>query len=263
MSSSLSNLQEKFQARMLEGDTAINPHLTGGGPFMKVYDHAYRARLVEILTDDLEGLHTLLGDEQFFTTMQHYVDANPSTSRSARWLGRGLVAWLRTSEDWSDNAMVISMAAFEWMLGLAFDAPDAATVGIRDIGKVPPEAWPMLTLTYHPALNTAELDFDVSAFYQAVKAEADPDAPPIPYDSPVTWAAWRDPESLMVTYRPLEIDEAAALAAAAEGQTFDAICEIIADCTEADEAAVRAAGLLRIWVESGWVIGIDAEGMSW
>jgi hypothetical protein len=96
-----------------------------------------------------------------------------------------------------------------------------------------------------------------------VKVEADPDAPPIPYDSPVTWAAWRDPESLMVTYRPLEIDEAAALAAAAEGQTFDAICEIIADCTEADEAAVRAAGLLRIWVESGWVIGIDAEGMSW
>lgn len=230
---------------------------------MKVYDHAYRARLVEILTEDLEGLHTLLGDEQFFETMEQYVDANPSTSRSARWLGRGLVAWLRTSKDWSDNPMVLSMAAFEWMLGLAFDAPDAAPVAISDIGTVPLEAWPMLTLTFHPALNTTMLAFDVSEFYQAVKAGIDPDAPPVPYDSPVTWAAWRDPESLMVTYRPLEIDEAAALSAAAEGQTFDALCEIIADCTEADEAAVRAAGLLRVWVESGWVIGIDAEGMSW
>ena len=51
--------------------------------------------------------------------------------------------------------------------------------------------------------------------------------------------------------------------AAIEGQTFDGICEIVADLTEADEAAVRAAGLLRLWIESGWLIGLDAEGMSW
>jgi len=96
-----------------------------------------------------------------------------------------------------------------------------------------------------------------------VKAEQDPDAAPVRYEQPVTWAAWRDPHSLMVTYRALETDEALALQAARDGQTFDAICELIADCTEADEAAVRAAGLLRVWVESGWLIGLDAEGMSW
>jgi len=263
MSSSLAELQMKFQARLLEGGDAILPHLSDGGPFMKAYDHAYRARLLEILSEDFEGLHTLLGDEKFFNTMRRYVEAHPSTQPSARWLGLHLEDWLRTSEDWADYPMVASMAAFEWMLGLAFDAPNAALLGIQDIGNVPPEAWPMLTFTFHPALHTATLEYDVSVFYQAIKAQAEPEAPPTPYDNPVTWAAWRDPESLMVTYRALDTDEAAALRAAAEGQTFDALCEIIADCTEADEAAVRAAGLLRIWVESGWVIGLDANGMSW
>lgn len=263
MSASLPDLQDQFQARLLTGDQAIDEHLTAGGPFMKAYDHAYRARLVEILTEEFEGLHTLLGDEKFFQTMTAYVDAFPSTTRSVRWLGRHLPDWLKSSEDWSGHPEVASMAAFEWMIGLAFDAPDAAGIGVGDIGQVPPEAWPMLTLTLHPALNTAALESDVSVFYQAVKSEVDPDAPPIPYEKAVTWAAWRDPQSLMVTYRALDEDEALALSAAADGQTFDAICEIIADCTEADEAAVRAAGLLRIWVESGWLIGLDAEGMSW
>ena len=83
------------------------------------------------------------------------------------------------------------------------------------------------------------------------------------FDAPKRWVAWRDPSTLMVTYRQLDLDEAAALIAAIAGQTFDGICEIVADLTEADEAAVRAAGLLRLWIESGWLIGLDAEGMSW
>ena len=263
MKVSLSQLQDKFQARLLSGDPAIDPHLTAGGPYMKAYDHAYKARLVEILTEDFEGLHMLLGDENFFQTMADYIDAYPSTSRSVRWLGQHLPVWLRHSETWATQPVVADMAAFEWMIGLAFDAPDAALIGLTDMGSVPPEAWPMLTFTFHPALNTAELKNDVSDFYRAAKAGADPDGPPDAYDNPETWAAWRDPQSLMVTYRALDTDEAMGLAAARGGQTFDGICEIIADCTEADEAAVRAAGLLKLWIESGWVIGLDAEGMSW
>lgn len=263
MSTSLGDLQNKFQNRLLKGETAIDAHLSAGGPYMKAYDHAYKARLVEILAEEFEGLHTLLGDEQFFAMLGAYVDTFPSTTRSARWLGRHLPDWLRIHEDWGAHPVLASMAAFEWMIGLAFDAPDAKLIGVAEIGKVPPEAWPMLTFTFHPALNTAELDFDVSGFYQAVNAEVDPDGPPVTYEQPVTWAAWRDPEAMIVTYRPLDKDEAMALIAAREGQTFDGICEIVADHTDADEAAVRAAGLLRIWVESGWVIGLDAEGMSW
>ncbi len=263
MSVSLAELQEKFQNRLLRGDDGIDPHLNKGGPFMKAYDHAYRARLIEILTEDFEGLHLLLGDEQFFRMLGEYVDGHPSTTRSIRWLGRYLPDWLKRSESWGRHPELASMAAFEWMLGLAFDAPDARTVGGETMARVPPEAWPMLTFTFHPSLHTATLDFDVSAFYRAAKAQTDPEGPPLPHDAPVTWAAWRHPIDMIVMYRALETDEAMALDAAQKGITFDGICEIVADHTDADEAAVRAAGLMKGWVDSGWLIGIDAEGMSW
>lgn len=259
----LHDIQQKFQARLLDGGDDVLSHLKAGGPFMKVYDRAYRSRLIEVLAEDFEGLHTLLGDEQFAEAMRGYVDRHPSSKPSIRWLGAHVADWLAATQPWSGHPALISMAAFEWMLGLAFDAPDAAPIGISESGTVPPEAWPMLTFTLHPALHTAVLACDVAPFYQAVKAESEPSGPPMPYEMPCTWAAWRDPETMVVTYRVLDIDEAAALAAAADGMTFDGICEVIADNTEADEAAVRAAGLLRIWIESGWIIGLDAEGMSW
>lgn len=263
MNASLNDIQSKFQSRMLNGDDAINPHLANGGPLMGAYDYAYRARLIEILSEDFEGLHTLLGDEQFANAMTSYVDAHPSTTRSVRWLGRFVADWLTETEPWNAHPELAAMARFEWMLGLAFDAIDAHLIGVGDIGLVPPEAWPMLTFTFHPALNTALLTHDVAPFHQAVQAEVDPSAAPELFDTPKLWTAWRDPETLMVTYRQLDLDEGQALLAAKEGQTFDGICEIVADLTEADEAAVRAAGLLRLWIESGWVIGLDAEGMSW
>lgn len=263
MSAKLSDLQDQFQARLLRNDNAINPHLGGGGPFMKVYDYAYRARLVEILQEEFESLHTLLGDEQFYEAMYAYVDSHPSRNRSARWLGEHLADWLGATEPWSNIPVATAMARFEWMVSLAFDAPDADLLAIEDMGAVPPEAWPMLTFTFHPALNTAELSHDVSAFYRAVSAEEDPDAAPELYEQPQTWVAWRDPESFKVTYRALGVEEKHALAAARDGMTFDGFCEVVADHTDAEEAAVHAAGLLRIWIESGWIIGLDAEGMSW
>ena len=263
MSASLADIQSKFQSRLLNGDDAINPHLTKGGPFMGAYDYAYRARLIEILSEDFEGLHTLLGDEQFAIAMTGYINAHPSTTKSVRWLGRFVADWLADTEPWNGHPELTAMARFEWMLGLAFDAIDANIIGVGDIGLVPPEAWPMLTFTFHPALDTALLSHDVAPFHQAVQAEVDPSAAPELFDAPKRWVAWRDPATLMVTYRQLDLDEAAALMAAIEGHTFDGICEIVADLTEADEAAVRAAGLLRLWIESGWLIGLDAEGMSW
>lgn len=263
MTDQLRDIQAKFQSRLVDGDNAIGPSLDKAGPFMGVYDHAYRARLIEILSEDFEGVHTLLGDEQFARAMRGYVDAHPSTTKSVRWLGRYLANYLKRTEPWNDLPMVSSMAAFEWMLGLAFDAPDAPLIDVDEISAVPPEAWPMVTITFHPAFNTALLMFDVAPFYQAVKAEEEPSNAPEKYESPVTWAAWRDPEMLTVTYRALDPDETGALDAARKGQTFDSICEIVAGHTDADSAAMRTAGLLRLWMESGWIVGVDADGMSW
>ena len=262
MTTSLKDIQSMFQNRLLTGGEDILPHLNDG-TFMGVYDHAYRARLVEILDGDFEGVHTLLGDDRFDAAMRGYLDAHPSTTRSVRWIGRHLPDWMSVTAPWSGYREAVAMASFEWMLGLAFDAPDAPLLEMSAVGAVPPEAWPVLTFSFHPALNTSVLSHDAAPFHQAIKAGRNPEAAPPPFVSPETWAAWREPGSAMVSYRALDRDEAEALAAARDGRTFDEICEIVAASGDHDQAAIRAAGLLRLWIESGWIIGIDAVGLSW
>jgi len=264
MTTSLSDLQKKFQNRLLHGDDAVDPLLGNGGPFMKVYDHAYRARLIEVMSQDFEGLHTLLGDAQFADVVTAYVNAHPPRQRSIRWLGKDLAAWLAETPAWAEQPMIADMAAFEWMLGLSFDAPDETPLQASAMAKVPPEAWPMLTFTFHPSLNTALLSHDVAPFQRAAVSEDEkPDSAPAPFAEPITWAAWRDPNTMIVTHRALDIDEAAMLHAAAKGETFDAMCEVVADLSDTDDAAVRAASILRAWLDCGWVVGLDGEGISW
>jgi hypothetical protein len=264
MTAALADLQDLFQDRLLTGSADITAHLTSGGPFLKVYDHAYVARLLEIMGEDFPAVHTLLGDDEFADAAAAYVRGHPSTARSVRWLGAGFAAWLRATAPSSDLPVLADMAAFEWGLGLAFDAPDADALGVDALAAVPPEAWPVLTFDFHPALNTAALGHDVSLFQQAVARDEHPDAAPAEIaGGPETWAFWRDAETCQVRYRALPQDEAAGLAVLREGGDFQTLCERLADFGDADAAAPRAAGYLRGWVEAGWITGLSALGMSW
>ncbi len=260
---SLPETQQLFQDRLLGGGDAIRSHLTGDGPHLKVYEQAYGARLLEVLGEDFPALHTLLGDTAFAEAATAYIGAHPSQWRSIRWLGRELPGFLATTPPWNDVPVLADMARFEWGLGFAFDAPDADALSIEALGQVPPEAWPVLAFEFHPALNLFEVSHDVARFQAAVAAETDPDGAPEPLDGTQIWAAWREAETLMVHYRALAPDEAAGLAALMQGADFARFCEVLADHGAGDEAALRAAALLRHWIEAGWIVGLEAEGLSW
>ncbi|HBC07718.1 MAG TPA: hypothetical protein DC046_09070 [Rhodospirillaceae bacterium] len=261
---SLAEIQNLFQDRLLTGRADIEAHLTSGGPFLKVYDHAYVARLLEIMGEDFPAVHTLLGDDAFAEAAAAYVRGQPSTARSVRWLGARFRNWLGDTAPWSDLPVLADMAAFEWGLGLAFDAPDADALGVTALAAVPPEAWPVLTFDFHPALNTAALAHDVAPFQQAVANGRDPEAAPeVAPDGPQAWAFWRDGETCQVRYRALNADEASGLALLRAEGDFQALCETLAETGDGDAAALRAAGYLRGWVEAGWIIDLSAPGLSW
>ena len=224
MTARLADLQDLFQDRLLTGRADISAHLTSGGPFLKVYDHAYEARLLEVMGEDFPAVHTLLGDDAFAEATAAYVRGHPSRARSVRWLGAGFAA----------------------------------------LAAVPPEAWPVLTFDFHPALNTALLAHDVAPFQQAVAKDQDPEAAPeVIAGGPESWAFWRDGETCQVRYRALTADEAAGLALLRAAGDFQALCETLAQAGDGDDAALRAAGYLRGWVEAGWITGLSAPGLSW
>ena len=262
MTPGLNHIQTLFQQRLLAGEPDILGHLTDGGPFMKVYDDAYIIRLVEVMGEDFPAVHTLLGDARFHKAVTDYIRTRPSTRRSVRWLGEGFPRWLRKTTPWQATPMLADMAAFEWALGLAFDAADCDPIGADILAAVPPEAWGALRFDFHPALHSCDLAFDVAPFQQAVAGESEPDALPEALGTPGTWAVWRDQESLMVRYRPLPADEGAGLSVLRRDGDFAHLCEVVAASGEAETAALRAAGLLRHWLEAGWIVNLAVDGTS-
>ena len=263
MNADLSQTQSMFQSRLLSGATEIEAHLVDGGPFLKVYDRAYLARLLEVMAADFPGVHTLLGDDEFHQAASAYLNDHPSTERSIRWLGQHFEAWLKQTSPWRDLPLLADMAAFEWALGLAFDAADQAAIEIDDLASIPPDIWPKLQFDFHPALTTLSLTFDVAPFQQAIAREQEPDAAPSQFETAQTWAVWRDPSDLRGSYRPLSQEEALGLHTLRNGAPFAALCEILAEFGDADESAFRAAGYLRNWVETGWITGHSATMLSW
>lgn len=261
--SRLAEIQEAFQDRLLNGGDDLLAHLGAhGGRLLGAYEYAYAARLLEVMAADFETVHTLLGDEGFEEAARAYLAAHPSRYRNIRWVGVDFPNWLATTAPWDGVPMLAEAAAFEWALGVAFDAPDAVLLGPDAMAAVPPQAWGGLRFDTHPALSLLSTAYSVVPFQQAIAAEREPDGAPAALADPVTWAVWRDPETLKVTFRSLAADEADVARLLVDGAPFSAMGEAAALTGDAADAAVRVAGYLRHWIESGWIIGLAEDGIS-
>jgi hypothetical protein len=143
------------------------------------------------------------------------------------------------------------MARFEWLLGEAFDAPDLAPVTAAALMALAPEAWETLRFTPLPSLRRSVFAFEVAQAWQRREEVEAGNLDVAPAAAPTPWMIWR-PERVS-SFRSLEADEAAMLDALAEGRPFPEMCEAIVTHVGEDQAAARAAGLLRAWVEEGLI----------
>lgn len=253
--SALADLQRALQARVLRNDddpmaAVVDTQGADAAQRLRVYTHAYRARLAGVLRDDYPGLRALAGDEDFEALALAYVDATPSTHPNVRWYGAKLPTFLRERAPWSARVEFGEMAELDWALGLAFDAADDATVDFAALAALAPADWPALRLRLHPSLQRACFTHDVAAIRRALDRE---EALPVleTAASPQPWAAWR--KDAVVRHRNLGDDEAAALDAVVEGANFAELCERLCDRHAPEHVAARAAALLRRWIDDGWI----------
>jgi hypothetical protein len=254
----LARLQRRFQRNVLEGDRRFEREVAGdarlaAGRRLAIYSGAYRARLVEALGKDYPGLRALAGEARFERLANEYIAACPSSFPNLRWYGGELAAFIRVS-DHRRAAALAEMAAFEWQLGLAFDASDAAPLTIEDIGRVPPEEWPGMRFAPHPSVRRLSLRYNVPAIRSA--SEDGAPLPPLRRGSaPVAWLIWR--QNLVARFRSLECDEARAFDALMRGAVLGEIC---AELNDNPEPALRSAALLKGWVTDGL---LAARAQDW
>ena len=259
--SPLRGLQADFKSFLLNGDERMLERVVGSAKVsaprrLAIYYDAYRLRLLEALDSNYPVLHAWMGDEEFDQLGLAYLEAHPSTHFSIRYFGHRLSEYLASSGTCRDKPWLGEMAALEWAMSEAFDAPDSPVVNLDAMASIPPEAWPEMRLTLHASVRRLYLRWNVPAIWKAIKEEQPPEEP-MAGEWPQPWLVWR--QDLKIFFRSQSVDEAWALDAVRSGEPFASVCEGLVEWIDAQNVALHAAGLLKRWMIDGIVSGIDSD----
>jgi hypothetical protein len=290
--STLTDLQSDFQAYLVKGGDRMLARVMGTPKVsaetrLSIYYDAYRLRLLDALDSNYPVLHAWLGDAEFEKLGLAYLQTHPSAHFSIRYFGHRLSEFLG-DEEFRDRPYLAEMAVFEWSISQAFDSADGTVKQLEDMGAVPPETWPGMHLRFHPSVQRLDLVWNVPIIWKAIRenlhSEVKADTcrgeasnmpstikgaqgesasitnvpPPESSDHLQAWLVWR--QDLKNYFRSLSVDEAWALDAVRQGETFAAICEGLCEWIDPPNVALHAAGLVKQWITDGMVSGIESGG---
>ena len=218
---------------------------------LDIYANAYVLRLSEALRCNYPVLHQALGDEDFDTMAQAYIDRHPSGHTSIRWFGATLASLLRDTQPWRAVPVLSELAVFEWAIRHTVDAADAVRWTVEALLTVPAEKWGKLRFALHPSLSRLSLQWNVPQLMRALTDATESELAPslVPTVQPGHWLVYRKPD-LTSGWHSVSEMEHVALDRLQQGASFGDICVYIAGFTD-DEPALKAAGMLRCWVELG------------
>lgn len=255
--SRLAQLQHRFQQCVLEpGAHHQLSWIDAGGRAgvprqLSAYVHAYAARLKEVLAADYPAVRAALGFDRFDALAERYLRACPSRFFSLRDFGHELPGFIAQCTDDGLPPWLVELARFEWTLGLAFDAADAPVAAVSDMAVILPERWPALRFAPHPSVQRLELAWNTVALRDALVRDEAGGVEAVAAEA-VSWLVWR--HDLKTQFRSLATDEAAMLDALLAGDCFGDACATLAESHPVEDVPLRAATLLKSWLEQG-VIG--------
>ena len=249
-------IQGDFQHYLLEGDAAaIEPHVVGTARVpvatrLAIYGDGYVSRLVEALEANFPVLAELLGETDFDALGTAYVRSHPSPFFSIRYYGNALADFLADDPRYASAPVLAELARWEWAMTEVFDAADADPILVEDLARIAPDEWAQLRFDWHPSVRRLALMWNAPQIWKAVSEQTEPPEFTL-REEPVEWLLWR--QDLRTFFRSLSRDEAAALEAGRDGQSFGDLCELLSASLDEEQAPVTAAGFLRAWVESGLI----------
>jgi len=259
MNRSLQSVQTDFQNYVIGTDVnapAIVQDIAaqfGMAPIarLKIYHDAYRIRMREALSEAYDKTHTYLGDEMFAELSAGYLRDYASHYRNLRWYGDCFADYLKHALP--EHPVVAELAAFEWALGLAFDAADAPTLTSDDVRALDADAWEHIEFALQPSVQFLELQWNAPAIWLALDKNTTP--PDAIAAAPLHWLVWR--KDLQPHFRSLDAYEAQALQGLLGEQSFSSVCEEAANSAGEQDITPQIAGWLQTWLSEGVLAGIQ------
>jgi hypothetical protein len=239
--SHLAEMQTEFQAYLLGHKQGagfvkkiVDDKKVGAKLRLDIYYDAYRLRIIEVLGNVYPNLKQLLGDDLFEQSARAYIDVYPSTYRNMRWVGDKMA--LHLGNTLPQHPIAAEMAAFEWALGLAFDAEDAPVLQLQDLALIPPEQWADLKFSFHPSMQLLWFNHNVVEIWQALDSE---ETPPAVTEAGVHCLVWRHMSNSY--FRQIDNAELHAIQFMSGGGNFAGMCAQLQQDNQDQEAAELAA----------------------
>ena len=257
--SELYRLQQGMMAWMIEKNPDIQKDIASTKGVsteirLAVYGNGYGYRLIDALSENYPAVHTLLGDESFFEMTYAYMKAYPSKHFSLRFFGSELEDFL--SNSYGETPVLAEMARFEWALRNSFDAKNQITIDMAALQQIPLESWGNLKFSFHSSVSRLNHEWNTPQLWAAIDEGADP-IPPEKLEYPYSWLVWR--KELLNYYRSLDVDEAWALDAAMQGESFEALCGGVCEWVDEEHAPTRVAGFLSLWIQDELLTGLQCD----
>lgn len=260
----LAALQRQFLGRMRGGNDGPAPRWVADDRLsrdvgLRIYAHAYGARLREALEHDHPVLGRCLGDDLWEVMCRGYIATHPSRVRSLRDFGARLPDYLAATAPFDAHPRLAEIARWERRMLDSFDAADGARVDWDALLALPPAVWPTLRPQFHPSVRLHRVAHNSVEAWQAIRAGLPP--PPAAVAVSPAWALWRDADRVS-RFRSLAAPELAALEHCVRGGSFSGLCERLQAWHTADAVPMQALQLLREWCDAGWVACwvVDATG---
>lgn len=254
----LTHLQQEFQRYVHHRDGRMQDMIVGDAcasaqQRLEIYADAYRLRLLEVLGNEFKGLRVLARAKKFEQLCHDYIETHPSPHSNVRWYGDGLAHFLNASASWNRQPALAEMAALDWAISIAFDARDQPVVSIDEVAAIPPPAWPGMVPALNASVRCLPQHWNVATIRKA--ADRTVRIPGlVKTQQPAHCLVWR--RNMEVFYRTVTPDEATALGACINGACFAELCEALLAWHDEADVALRAAALLRRWVEDELVCEI-------
>jgi hypothetical protein len=257
-SMSLADQQRALHAAML--GAPAGPGLlrepTQHEPLLRIYQNAYRARLIAALRDNHGVLPRAMGDEAFDALADAYLQAHPSRHPSIRWFGHRLAEFMAAHPALVPHPAFVDLARMEWALREAFDAADAVPMTPQELAALPADDWPRRVLRFHPSVQVLTLDWQVEPAWRALQGGGDDEVEPElaePEAGEHQLIVWRP--ALETRWRSaVDAVEAQLLAAAMRGDDFSVLCVSAAEALGDEQAVVGVVGAIQRWTAEGLLV---------
>jgi hypothetical protein len=209
-----------------------------------IYAEAYFWRLHGVLVDHFGLVASLLGPARFQNLVTDYVLACPSVDPDIRRYGERFAGFLAERRE---IAGIADVAAIEWAMVRALDAPDEPAATREHLRAVPMTDWPALELRAVATASVHRCALPFTRLWHAHVSTSSVAEPLQPLDPSIHVLVWR--ADLEVMQRELAAEEARAIEALVAGTGFDALCERVG------EPATVVAWLER-WLADGLVAAL-------